>query len=245
MNELHPHPWLTTYRQYSSCLIEINLIPDCAAPHPWFSLTPSLIGLHTISDWAKTQSELSYKYIPFLIGLHTISDWATTQSNLSCMYNCTSHSAYYTISDWATTQSKLSYMYTLYIPFLIGLHTISDWATTQSKLSYMYIPFLIGLHTISDWATTQSKLIYMFNCTMYIPFCMLCYFRLSYNPIKTELHVHPIPDWATYLYYLWLSYNSIKIELHPILTEPQPNQNWAATQSKMSCNPIKIELNLT
>ena len=191
MNELHPHPWLTTYRQYSSCLIEINLIPDCAALHPWFSLTPSLIGLHTISDWATTQSELSYKYIPFLI----------------------------------------------------GLHTISDWATTQSKLSYMYIPFLIGLHTISDWATTQSKLIYMFNCTMYIPFCMLCYFRLSYNPIKTELHVHPIPDWATY--YLWLSFNSIKIELHPILTEPQPNQNWAATQSKMSCNPIKIELNLT
>ena len=162
MNELHPHPWLTTYRQYSSCLIEINLIPDCAALHPWFSLTPSLIGLHTISDWATTQSELSYKYIPFLIGLHTISDLATTQSNLSCMYNCTSHSAYYTISDWATTQSKLSYMY---IPFLIGLHTctISDWATTQSKLSCIpswlsHNPIKIELQPNQKWAAIQSKL---------------------------------------------------------------------------------------
>ena len=166
MNELYPHPWLTTYRQYSSCLIEINLIPDCAALHPWFSLTPSLIGLHTISDWATTQSELSYKYIPFLIGLHTISDWATTQSNLSCMYNCTSHSAYYILSqielqpnqNWATCTHCTSHCWLGYILSLIELQPNQNWATC-TRISHPWlgcILSLIELQPNQNWATCTS-----------------------------------------------------------------------------------------
>ena len=88
----------------------------------------------------------------------------------------------------------------------------------------MYIVHIV--HPIPDWATYYLWLSYNpikteLHVLVYpIPDWAAYYLWLSYNPIKTELHVHPIPDWATY--YIWLSYNPIKTDLHVQLYNVHP-----------------------